>query len=237
MGTPFKVIVTENCKKVRTAITILRPNDTADYALTGHMLAETKKRLSAWADVYNEVVMTYELVVNDKRQNLQVVKRQDLPVEYAAEFVEVGISLIEMDSGMALDLGDRERWAPIVLELVAAAEAYYQAYGFETKVYFKENLRQYGRYWKGKAAVGIDYGVQRLVDMLRALAETSYGNPKFFEIQDTEGQVSKVVFSMGARTSATWEGIAELGLMQDTLHGHDHGIRCGKLQRRQHRGH
>ena len=63
--------------------------------------------------------------------------------------------------------------------------------------------------------MGIDYDVQRLIDMLNALARTSYGNPKFFEILDREGQVPRVVFSMGARTSATWEGIAELGLMQD----------------------
>ena len=213
IGTPFKEIDPNNCRKVRTAITILWPGDFADYALAGHMLAETKKRISEF-----DVVMTYELVVNDKRQNLQVVKRHDHEIVggglFAAEFAEVGISLIEMDSGMALDLGDRERWAPIVLELVAAADTYFQASGFETKVYFKENLRQYGRYWKGKAAVGIDCDVNRLADMLEALGRTSYGNPKFFEILDRGGQVSRVVFSMGARTSAPWEGIAELDLMQ-----------------------
>ena len=115
IGTPFKEIDPNNCMQEgsHSEITILRPGDFADYALAGHMLAETKKRISEF-----DVVMTYELVVNDKRQNLQVVKRHDHEIVggglFAAEFAEVGISLIEMDSGMALDLGGRERWAPIV---------------------------------------------------------------------------------------------------------------------------
>ena len=49
MGTPFKEIDIGSCKKVRTAITILRPHDITDYALAGHMPAETRKRISDWA--------------------------------------------------------------------------------------------------------------------------------------------------------------------------------------------
>ena len=51
--------------------------------------------------------MRFDLVVNDKKQGLLVVKRRAEydDVGYFSNVIEVGISLIEMQSGMVLDLG------------------------------------------------------------------------------------------------------------------------------------
>ena len=84
----------------------------------------------------------------------------------------------DMVSCMALGLGERERWAPVVMELVAAAQAYEDATGVATKIFFKDNLRQYGKYWRGMAALVINRGTERLAEMLEALSSICPAPPK-----------------------------------------------------------
>ena len=86
------------------------------------------------------------------------------------KFVDIGVQVTDMISCMALELGERECWAPVVLELVAAAQAYYDETGVVTKIHFRDNLRQYGKYWRGKSALGINADTERLAGMLEALS-------------------------------------------------------------------
>ena len=200
-GSSYMEINEDETTNVSTAVVIRRQDNVASYSAVNHMYNETWRALEQV-----DVLMKYDFVLYDKKQQLVMVKRADGMATglYEEEFVEVGVMMTDMISCMALELGERERWATVILELVAAAQAYEEAVGVATKISFKENMRQYGRYWRRKSALGIDGGTDRLVSMLEALRGTSYGKPKYFQVQavDTGGHVDTVKFSMGARTTA-----------------------------------
>ena len=228
VGTPYKEIKEGESFSTATAIAVARQDDLANYAFVVQNYSEVKKVTNGL-----DLVMRFDLVVNDKKQGLLVVKRRAEydDVGYFCNVIEVGISLIEMQSGMVLDLGDRERWAPILLEIVAAAQAHEAEGNDRTHVWFKENLRQFGKFWRGKAAIGIDGDVEHFKDMLEALGRSAYGPAKFFQGVDNWYQSKEIKFAMGARTSAQWESIEELGLSADAgLHRRHHGLRRGSIQ-------
>ena len=180
------------------------------------MLRETAQALER----EEVVLMKYDLILDGKKQQLMVVKMEENEMTrvelltFDRKVENIGVQVSDMVSCMALELGDRERWAPVVLELVAAAQAYFNETGIYKKIYFRDNLRQYGKYWKGKSALGINADTEHFAAMLECLSNSTYGSPKYFSV-DTGGQVTTVKFSMGPRTTAVWGSIDLLGLMQD----------------------
>ena len=216
-GVPYKEFRDDVQVNVRTSIAVLRiSDDPGAYASVNYMYRETTQALER----EDEILMKYDLILDGKKQQLLMVKMEEHEMNrnsimaFDHRFVTIGVQVSDMVSCMALELGDRERWAPVVLELVAATQAYLAETGIDKKIYFKDNLRQYGKYWKGKSALGINADTEQFAAMLECLSNSSYGSPKYFSV-DTGGQVTTVKFSMGPRTTAVWGSIDLLGLMQD----------------------